>query len=563
MSNKRLVCVTDQPEKVWILNESKTDLIEFTPTLAPGWSSGPLAIWGDDYGRLITHGAGSNAHHLEGGVWVAKPASSARFYSIHGTSYNNVWAVNGDTQEVWHWDGSVWTKDADLAGSRVNDVAAWGPGLDQVIAVANDGVWIRTGGAIGSGVWTNQFTNMMSDIGVTPDSSTDPQWVVTFGASLNIIGLPRSASSHCIVRGGLGGWSIASGPSPHPRSVIQACAAGASAAAVYYQSRGTGGTRLMVFDGSTCNEEENVGGNYGGDVAIVQGSVYHINELNVNQFSLWEGPGTYTRIVFRVESGLNQSMGLAAWESQVASPPYASNQSPAPSSTGNAADTDVYVEAVDDDDDLVASTVVIYINGTVAWASEQSMPGFTGTAVAVTNGLGYTVQPAGAFEPGMQTVRITGEDVGGRTVDETWTFDTVAVVEEADETGEEVSDQDPPIGIDLKLDTSRDIYVEDYDLVLVTGADEVAQHLLVGLLLFRGEWFLDEEAGIPYYQHIFVAAPNSRVIEGLFRQDILGDADVEALTVFEMDINRATRKLDIDFTAVSKIGEVNVSSVLP
>jgi len=118
-------------------------------------------------------------------------------------------------------------------------------------------------------------------------------------------------------------------------------------------------------------------------------------------------------------------------------------------------------------------------------------------------------------------------------------------------------------GLDLYLDASHDLEVQSYDLRLVAGANEVAQHLLVGLRLFAGEWYLDEEAGMPYYRDVFVNAPKTRVVETVFRQAILGDPDVERIRDFSLELDLATRKLDVSFIAVSSTGVVEVEAVLP
>lgn len=239
--------------------------------------------------------------------------------------------------------------------------------------------------------------------------------------------------------------------------------------------------------------------------------------------------------------------------------PYFQNQIPAPDANV-AADTPLYAEIVDDDNDLDPTTVELYVDGTLAFHGPNVMPGFGGSRVAVTNGYGYTFTSANPFEPGSHTIRGVAEDTGGNPMNESYSFSTrpVLVTEEDVEAAAAAE-----AGFDLYLDTGHDVVVEDYDLVLVAGADEVAQHLVVGLKLFYGEWYLDETAGMTYYRDVFVEAPNSRVIEALFRQAVLSDEDIEQLREFDLEIDRATRKLDVSFAAVSSVGEVAVGEVFP
>jgi len=243
--------------------------------------------------------------------------------------------------------------------------------------------------------------------------------------------------------------------------------------------------------------------------------------------------------------------------------PYLQDQSPAPGSTSNPYDASVSVGVVDDQGDLDAATVRLYVGGTLAWTGGRVMPGFVVSAEAVSSpaGMAYEVAaPGGAWEPGTQTVRVTASDAQALTLDESWSFATAAQVV-TDEDAEQ--EADAAVYIDLRLDTSHDVAVAAYDLELVAGADEVAQHLLVGLRLCWGEWFLDDEAGIPYYRDVLINSPSSRVIEGLFRQAILGDPDVESLSSFALELDRATRHLDVSFVAVSSVGVVDVSTIFP
>jgi len=245
------------------------------------------------------------------------------------------------------------------------------------------------------------------------------------------------------------------------------------------------------------------------------------------------------------------------------SAPELQNQSPAADSVGNAPGVSVSVDVVDNDGDLTASSVRVYINNTLALFGPTVLPGFAGTVVATVgpDGVTVTLTPADEFEPGEQVVRVVAADDASNTLDEQWTFTTAAAVAESDDTVAEDTEQQ--VGFDLYLDTSHDVEVAKYDLRLVAGADEVAQHLVVGLRLFLGEWYLDEAAGVPYYRDVLIGAPNSRVIEGLFRQHLLADAEVESLTSFSLSIDRATRSLDVSFVAVSSVGVVDVAAVFP
>ncbi len=115
---------------------------------------------------------------------------------------------------------------------------------------------------------------------------------------------------------------------------------------------------------------------------------------------------------------------------------------------------------------------------------------------------------------------------------------------------------------DLALNAAtHDLVVFEYDLLGVGGVDEVAQHLRVALRLFLGEWYLDDMAGIPYYRDVLVSAPNTRMVEALFRREILSTPEVERLAAFSMTYDRSARQLTATFEAVSSEGEIAATEV--
>lgn len=102
---------------------------------------------------------------------------------------------------------------------------------------------------------------------------------------------------------------------------------------------------------------------------------------------------------------------------------------------------------------------------------------------------------------------------------------------------------------DFKLDTFGELDLTTRDLQFVTGADAVAQHLKIRLRFIRGEWFLDQRIGIPYYSQIFVKSPNLAAVETIYRRAITETPGVESLDRFDFDFDARTRELSITFSA--------------
>lgn len=102
--------------------------------------------------------------------------------------------------------------------------------------------------------------------------------------------------------------------------------------------------------------------------------------------------------------------------------------------------------------------------------------------------------------------------------------------------------------IDLKLGKStHDLVVQDYDLQLVAGVDQVAQNIKQRIWLFRGEWFLDTTVGVPWLQDILKKNPRRFVVEQALKQAILGTAGVDELVEFSLEDGQAERSVRVTF----------------
>lgn len=102
--------------------------------------------------------------------------------------------------------------------------------------------------------------------------------------------------------------------------------------------------------------------------------------------------------------------------------------------------------------------------------------------------------------------------------------------------------------IDLKLDSQHDLMVKEGKLVLVSGANLVAQRIKITLLTFLGEWFVDTTIGIPYLEQVLVKPADKTKLENIFRKKILSVEGVKKVMSIDTLIDRAERSLSIEFT---------------
>jgi hypothetical protein len=258
--------------------------------------------------------------------------------------------------------------------------------------------------------------------------------------------------------------------------------------------------------------------------------------------------------------GNNQYGARQYGQLEVDGAPALRNRDPAPGDTLVNAEAPIYFEVFQSPSGFQGSTILVYVNGTLIVSGLRALAGFDVTIGTLSDGYSFLISNPSLWETGAQSVRVVAGLPAGQ-LDEAYSFSTGIF---APTTEDIESVQNQAAGIDLRLSTAdHDLFVDAADLVLVAGADEVAQHLGVGLRLFRGEWYLDETAGVPYYQRFFVTAPNTRTIETTLRQELLGDPDVDSLPEFSLELDRGSRKLGVEFVAESVFGEVEVSAVFP
>lgn len=111
------------------------------------------------------------------------------------------------------------------------------------------------------------------------------------------------------------------------------------------------------------------------------------------------------------------------------------------------------------------------------------------------------------------------------------------------------------LGPDLLLDPlTHDLDLVDGDMVL--GAD-VAQAVKIRLLFIRGEWFLNNLQGIPYFEQVFIKAPNLSHIASIFRQTIVDTPGVNELLQFNLDFDGNTRVFTLIWAADTDEGEID------
>jgi hypothetical protein len=117
--------------------------------------------------------------------------------------------------------------------------------------------------------------------------------------------------------------------------------------------------------------------------------------------------------------------------------------------------------------------------------------------------------------------------------------------------------------MDIKFDdTNNDIVIENNNIAFVAGLEEIRQLHLERLRLFKGEWFLDLQKGVPYFQSILGKGNRIEDIATIFKNEILSIPGTRSLSKFDLDFDASTRNLTLDYTAVTEGNEfVRISEV--
>jgi len=102
------------------------------------------------------------------------------------------------------------------------------------------------------------------------------------------------------------------------------------------------------------------------------------------------------------------------------------------------------------------------------------------------------------------------------------------------------------------------------DIVFTNGVSSVtrdqqtvvAQRLKITLQTFLGEWFLNLDTGIPYFQQILNKVRNKSSVDAVFQSAILADPGVLEMVSYSSTLDSAARGFDLSFSVRVQNGSV-------
>lgn len=110
-----------------------------------------------------------------------------------------------------------------------------------------------------------------------------------------------------------------------------------------------------------------------------------------------------------------------------------------------------------------------------------------------------------------------------------------------------------------RLDPFHDMTFGQGQSNIAIEEEAISQKVETRLLLLKGEWFLDVEAGVPYIsgtgQHIEGVKPvDLAFASATLKATILETEGVTAITAFAMNLNTVTRRLKVEATVENVYG---------
>lgn len=86
--------------------------------------------------------------------------------------------------------------------------------------------------------------------------------------------------------------------------------------------------------------------------------------------------------------------------------------------------------------------------------------------------------------------------------------------------------------------------------------DTLEQRIRTRLQTFMGEWYLDEDMGVPYFQEVLVKNPDVSRVRALLLTALLSVEGVKQVTQFDVAFIPGDRRFTVNFHCISDDEEV-------
>lgn len=107
----------------------------------------------------------------------------------------------------------------------------------------------------------------------------------------------------------------------------------------------------------------------------------------------------------------------------------------------------------------------------------------------------------------------------------------------------------------IALDENHEPYVENKRIARKYNSDAVAQTVKTRLLLIRQEWFLNLDAGLPWFAEMLGKRSNITTIKSYVATQILGTEGVVEITRLDVIIDKQNRAFEMYYEYRDEYGE--------
>ncbi len=111
-----------------------------------------------------------------------------------------------------------------------------------------------------------------------------------------------------------------------------------------------------------------------------------------------------------------------------------------------------------------------------------------------------------------------------------------------------IRDEEGGEDMDILLDKNGDLFLDRADIIL---ANSVRQKIKIRLKWFFQEWRWDDEAGMEYFEYLFVKNPDLDHVKEMVEEQIFNVSEVTEVNDVSIEIDSLSRRAIIRYGAVA------------
>ena len=107
--------------------------------------------------------------------------------------------------------------------------------------------------------------------------------------------------------------------------------------------------------------------------------------------------------------------------------------------------------------------------------------------------------------------------------------------------------------LDLLLDDNG-VVLRGGDWAFAIDREGIQQRISQVLKTIAGEWFLDLDYGLPYFEQILIKNPNLPAVQDLFRRALLSVKGVSSVERLTLSLDTTSRTLAVSWVVLTDLG---------